>query len=296
MPGELRWFATLANGEIEVDSGTPYEHDGETIQPLSRTFIPARLEDNPHQNTPEYRAILQSLPEPLRSQLLYGDFTAGSEPDPWQVIPTAWVQAAQARWVACAGPTVPMTAIGLDVAHGGKDQTVIAARYGPFIDRLHKFPGKTTPDGKSAAAEVVKIAAHGAYINVDAIGYGASAAERLADAPPEGYGLTAYPINVAMKSEFTDRSGKYRMVNLRAEMYWRLREDLDPEHGAELMLPPDPELLADLCAPTYRIATSGIQIEEKGAISARIGRSPDAGDAVALSVLPAPRRRTLTAW
>jgi hypothetical protein len=41
---------------------------------------------------------LQSLPEPLRSQMLYGDFRAGVQDDPWQVVPTAWVEAAMARW------------------------------------------------------------------------------------------------------------------------------------------------------------------------------------------------------
>ena len=34
-------------------------------------------------------ATLQSLPEPLRSQMLYGDFNAGTEDDSMQVIPTA---------------------------------------------------------------------------------------------------------------------------------------------------------------------------------------------------------------
>jgi hypothetical protein len=49
---------------------------------LSRTFIPASLEDNPYRNTPEYRAKLQNLPEPLRSQLLKGDFKAGLQDAP----------------------------------------------------------------------------------------------------------------------------------------------------------------------------------------------------------------------
>jgi hypothetical protein len=29
------------------------------------------------------------MPEPLRSQMLYGDFTVGAEDDAWQVIPSA---------------------------------------------------------------------------------------------------------------------------------------------------------------------------------------------------------------
>jgi hypothetical protein len=74
-----------------VDGPGEYEIDGETYTAKSYTFIPASLSDNPHRNTPEYRAQLQSLPEPLRSQLLYGDFSAGMEDAANQVIPTRWI-------------------------------------------------------------------------------------------------------------------------------------------------------------------------------------------------------------
>ena len=46
----------------------------------------------------DYLDRLQNTPEPLRSQLLYGDFGISQVDDLWQVIPTAWVRAAQARW------------------------------------------------------------------------------------------------------------------------------------------------------------------------------------------------------
>jgi hypothetical protein len=47
-PGELRWYATVAGDEVECKSGEPFKHEGETIYPRSRTFIPALLEDNPY--------------------------------------------------------------------------------------------------------------------------------------------------------------------------------------------------------------------------------------------------------
>jgi hypothetical protein len=65
-----------------VTDGAPFDHDGEEIRPRSRTFIPARLEDNPHLATRIMRSMLQSLPEPLRSQLLYGNFAAQSRGRP----------------------------------------------------------------------------------------------------------------------------------------------------------------------------------------------------------------------
>jgi hypothetical protein len=57
--------------------------------------------------------------------MLYGDFKAGIGEDPWQVIPTAWVDAAMARWVDKA-PKGEMMSMGVDVARGGKDNTTIA--------------------------------------------------------------------------------------------------------------------------------------------------------------------------
>ncbi len=85
---------------------------------------------------------------------------------------------------------------------------------------------------------------------------------------------------------YTDKSGKYFMRNLRAEMYWRLREALDPENGINLALPDDKKLLGDLCAPEYQITVGGILIESKEDIKERLHRSTDSGDSVALSMLP----------
>ena len=43
--GELRWFARIEDVDVEVEDGHTFQHKSETIQPRSRTFIPARLED-----------------------------------------------------------------------------------------------------------------------------------------------------------------------------------------------------------------------------------------------------------
>ena len=97
-PGELRWYATLPNGnEIERADGTPFKDGHELIKPKSRTFIPARVKDNPDLRNTGYISTLQALPQPVRSQVLHGDFTAGIQDDPWQVIPTAWVEASMAH-------------------------------------------------------------------------------------------------------------------------------------------------------------------------------------------------------
>jgi hypothetical protein len=69
-----------------------------------------------------------------------------------------------------------------------------------------------------------------------------------------------------------------------------VRECLDPNRpiNERLILPPDPELLADLTAAKWELGISGVKVEPKEKIVERLGRSPDCGDAVALAALVPP--------
>ena len=293
-PGELRWYATIDGEETECENGEPFEHNGEVIRPLSRTFIPAKLEDNPHLDETGYRSVLQSLPEPLRSQLLYGDFSATAAADPWQVIPAAWVKAAQKRWMERERPNMPLSGVGVDVARGGKDSLVVAKRYGTWFDEPAKTPGVSVEDGPAAAGLVyhaLQDEPHIGYINIDVIGVGSSAYDSLKAMYPG----KVTPVNAAGGSDYIayskgdDPQPLFEMRNKRAEYHWRMREALDPENGLDLALPPGNEIVADLCAARYRVMAGGvIQIEEKDKIKERIGRSPDVGEALMLALLPEP--------
>jgi hypothetical protein len=279
-PGELRWYAVTKDGEeVERPDGSPFEQGGEVVTPRSRTFIPARLLDNPHLLATGYGATLQALPEPLRSQLLYGDFSIGRTDDIWQVIPTAWVKAAQARWAETPPAGEPLACLGVDCAYGGADQTVIAPRHGAWFGRLRKYRGQATDSGQKAAYLVLKEHRDGAAVNVDAVGYGSACYEALRDR----IGPLAVAVNAAAPTELRDRSKKFKLANVRAAMYWKLREALDPVTGDNLALPPDSELLGDLTALRYEVRASGLVIESKEAIKERLGRSPDCGDSVALA-------------
>jgi hypothetical protein len=279
-PGELRWYAVLDGKLTWLRSGETIQHNGETIQPRSRTFIPARIEDNPVLMQTGYKSVLQGLPEPLRSQMLYGDFNAGMEDDAWQVIPTAWVRAAQARWKATPPEGQPLTALGMDVARGGADATVVAPRRGPWFAPLKSYKGEVTDSGEKAAFLALKEWEEGATVNVDVIGVGASAYDAIRD--KIGSDL-AVAVNVAVPSHCRDKSGKFALTNVRTAMYWLLREALDPLTGDGLALPIDGELVADLCAPRFSVRASGIVVEPKDDIKERLGRSPDRADALALA-------------
>ena len=66
--------------------------------------------------------------------------------------------------------------------------------------------------------------------------------------------------------------------NTRSQVLWRLREDL---RLGRIALPRDEQLFSDLTAIEYEVMAGKIKIERKVDIKARIGRSPDKGDAVA---------------
>ena len=290
-PGELRWFTTIDGKDIEVESGKPFEFSRpsgvkELVVPLSRTFIPSRITDNPHLLKTGYVATLQALPEPLRSKMLHGDFTAWREDDAYQVIPSEWVHLAQLRWKQREKPTTPMSALGVDVARGGRDRTVLTPRYDNWVDEQTAIPGAATPDGPAVAAQVIKHRSDNAIVNVDIIGVGGSVYDCLRPVMAE----RVVAMNASEGSCKRDKSGQLGFVNQRAEWWWIMREALDPASGQDMALPPDPELKADLCAPTWKLTARGIQIELKEDLTKRLGRSPDKGDscvyACAVKVIP----------
>ena len=278
-PGELRWYTTVAGEDKECPNGDPVEIAGEWVKPLSRTFIPAKVQDNPYMMASGYMSRLQALPEPLRSKMLYGDFKAGREDGAYQVIPSAWVDAAVERWKRTPRPNYPMTSIGVDVARGGKDKTCLAKRWSNWYDKIIKVPGKDTPDGQSVAGLAMLHIKDAAEVVVDVIGVGSSAYDFLS----ENGRIRVTAFNASNKDSGTDKSGQLTFVNRRAGAYWRFRESLDPANGEDVCLPPDPELKSDLCAPTWKPTKSGIQIESKEDIATRIHRSTDTGDSVVIA-------------
>lgn len=280
IPGELRWFASIEGEDKEVDSGDPFTYKGETILPLSRTFIPSFLGNNPYLANTTYEAVLQGLPEPLRSQLLFGLFHLHEGDTPRQVIPTEWIKAAQRRWSDREPPDEPLTCLGVDPSRGGKDLTALAPRTGNYFHEVKEYPGAGVPDGPACVALVIEALGEDleANINVDVIGIGSSVYDDLL-----ANDYNVFPVNFAEGSEGTDKSGQLKFRNVRAEAYWTLREALDPDEGNDLALPPDHDILTDLAAPLWSMSTRGLTVEPKKDIRKRLQRSPNKGDAIALA-------------
>jgi hypothetical protein len=288
LPGELRWVAMLRDEEGNaaeewVDGPESFLHRGERIEPISRTFIPSKLTDNRYLASTGYGRQLQALPEPLRSQLLNGDFTVGRKDDDWQVIPSAWVKAAIDRWKKVPESELGMvTSVGVDPSGGG-DEATIAKRRGWRFDPIEVVKPDATGhvSGGAIAKKTLDGAGDQAPVHVDIIGIGMTAGEQL-----EAYiGDRVVRVNGSDESKATDFSGRLKFVNRRAECWWKMREALAPERPVKVALPPDQRLFADLTAPRYGLTPRGIQVEDKKQVKKRLRRSPDRGDAVVLAAM-----------
>jgi hypothetical protein len=278
--GDVRWVARIDDKDVFfVNKEDAPPEVRATLK--TRTFFHASLKDNPILAATGYGATIEALPEPLRS-FLKGNFGAAQAANPWQVIPRAWVEQAQRRWTP--EPPGPLSALGVDVARGGQDETALCPRHGTWYGPIESYPGRATPDGPSVAALVIARNPGEALVGVDVIGVGGSAYDQLVGI------VQAMPINVSEKSLDTDRSGKLRFANLRSALWWQLREALDPQHGDGLMLPDDPVLREELTAPRFEVRGGVIHVESKDTLRERLGRSTNRADALLLS------RAIATGW
>jgi hypothetical protein len=207
---------------------------------------------------------------------------ASSESD--TIIPLAWVEAANERWLAHeeAGDWAPFTCVGVDVARGGADVTVLALRHGEMIKELRRHNVADTMAVTGFAAGVLQ--AHGGRAVVDVIGIGAGVVDRLKE-----QSFTVDPFNASEHTDAKDHSGELGFANKRSAAWWGLRELLDPASDHAIALPPDDRLTGDLTAPHWRVLSGGkILVESKEEIRRRIGRSTDDGDAVVMAFWKEP--------
>lgn len=295
LPGEVRYFAMLKGHakEIEVPNGEPFMFDGELVIPQSRSFVPALVGDNPFLYGTNYMAQLQALPEPLRSQMLYGDMTAGIQDDAMQVIPSAWVKLAMERWQP-KQVKPEMTSVGVDVARGGDDQTVIARKHKDmWFDEPLVYPGKQTPDGPTVAGITIANMRDRAVIHIDVDGVGASPYDFLVQAGLQVVGLK----NATATPGQTDDSGMLSFQNLRSLLWWRMREALDPNANNGIALPPDRRLLDELAMPRWKLIGKTIYVESRDDLMdpRRLGKSPDLASGYIFALVDTVKARTLRA-
>lgn len=222
-------------------------------------------------------AELQSLREEMSEnefrQEFLCDFNAAADD---ALIPIEVVRAAAGRHYPTEDYAQAPVVLGVDVARFGSDSSVIFRRQGlaafePIIIR--------GVDNMALADRVaVEISNH----NPDAVfidaGGGSGVIDRLRQM---GFKVVEVP--------FGGRAN-------RPDLYANRRMEMWAEMAAWLKaggaIPADAVLQADLCAPTYGFTSAGLRIlESKEKMKERIGRSPDEGDALALTFAAPVRPR-----
>lgn len=297
-PGELRWVITDENGkDLWVDGPDDtrmIEVAGikRLLKPKSRSFIPSSLEDNPFYAAGSYRSTIDAMGEPHRSILL-GKFKTTFNDQPNQVVPTAWIKEAQARWTTRPPEDVPMCMMAVDCSGGGKDPMVISRRHDGWYAPLIEVQGDKIPMDRSGAycgGIIVSYRRDSSPVTVDlGGGYGGTTYEHL-----KSNGVEAIGFKGSEKTSKRSVSGQLKFVNKRSAALWRFREALDPGQpdGSPIMLPDDPVLVADLTASTFEPTPNGIRVEPKEDVCDRLGRSTDRGDAVVMAWFEGERHAT----
>ena len=291
-PGELRWCVSDEDGQdfwvsgpdAKIDSGqTNADGSVRYLIPMSRTFIPGTLSDNPFYADTGYAAQLDALPEPLRSAIRDGNFMAARQDDPEQVIPTEWIRLAQARWKKEPPFQIPQCAMGIDGARGN-DEIAISRRHDGWFAPIITMKGReiategTEPHGTDLAALAVKHHRNSATIVFD--GGETTGAQAAGHLKEKGMEIV---VHLGMdKSIRRTIDQKLRFFNKRAEVIWRFREALDPgqDGGSPIALPDDQMLVSDLTAVHWELTPNGIKVTPKREVVKLLKRSPDRGDAV----------------
>ncbi len=155
--------------------------------------------------------------------------------------------------------------IGVDPARFGDDPTVIIERQGrcafdPAVmrgARTEEIVGRVAVMHRKNPADAVFVDATG--------GYGAGVVDGLRLA-----GIRCIEVN------FSSKAKDDGYFNLRSEMWWDMAQWCIT--GGKL--PNSPELVRELCEPTYTYQGNKIRLEEKDQIKARLGWSPNIADAL----------------
>jgi hypothetical protein len=213
------------------------------------------------------------------------------------LIRRSWLDAAAKRWEDKAledeakGSAV---VAALDPARYGPDHSALAVRQGPVLRELAVWAKLDTmetaarvldelerrhwkPRRRFRLAEEFRGWANvgfgwtdGAEITVDEIGLGAGVLDRLRALDVKADGFNA-----------GRQATEARFLNMRAQAFWHLRKLLEE---SQIAVPADERLFDELTAIRWVTTPEGkVKLESKDDTRARLGRSPDRADAVAMA-------------
>lgn len=162
--------------------------------------------------------------------------------------------------------------IGVDPAIGNNDRTAIIRRRGRLSFKLQTVRNHNTMEIAGLLTQIIRDE-NPARVYIDCIGIGAGVVDRLQEMGFE----CVEGVNVARSPNLKDK-----FKNLKAELYWELREWLMGEMPVQI--PDSDELHGDLCCFGYKYTSNGLlQIEGKDQLKSRGLPSNDCSDALMLT-------------
>lgn len=205
------------------------------------------------------------------------------------LIPLAWIEAANDRWLQWEAQGFPgtLTALGVDVGSSTevgdhRDEAAVAAVYDHTkVRRVHREavsdPNVSTLDIEQYVVGLLGNSKAACY--VDTIGVGLGVGQHL-----RARGCNMRDFVAGWKTNLRDSSGEVGFSNWRSAGWVLLRELLDPANEIPVCLPPDDKLTGDLCAVRSEVPLVQHVVEGKDEIRKRLGRSTDSGDAVMMAL------------
>lgn len=206
---------------------------------------------------------------PLWQSRVLGEFpTEGKD----TLISLAWAERACRR--ERLGDKAPKV-LAVDVARFGNDRTVLFEMFGSNAnEKAEVFSKQDTHETEKRI--IAKHLEHRFdYIVIDDGGIGGGLVDSLRHKKINGVSFPIVPFN------FAGASTSDKFTNLRAQAYWKLREDLRKD---KLKLYDESTLVYELTSLRYEFDDNGrIKIESKKSMGKRGLRSPDYADAVVMA-------------
>lgn len=172
--------------------------------------------------------------------------------------------------------------LGVDIARFGGDSNVAALVVDRKLTSVESWRGEDLMETVGRIQHIMsKHEVPAKNVHVDVCGMGAGVVDRLREL---GLRVDAVDFGAGPQEDWRGVVGRdAKFGKRRSELYWVTRQLIIEK---QLHIPAEfRSIVADLTAPTYSWNSAGqIQIEAKEKIKARIGRSPDHGDALVLAM------------
>ncbi len=214
------------------------------------------------------------------------------------LIPRQWLELAHGRWLAAEGRE-PLSreprVLGVDVAGMGRDSSCFVERRGDWVAPVVTHNSGGNADHMKVAGMILdrRRAHRDMWVSIDTIGEGAGVYSRCLETDDPKYMISCKYSGAAKSGDrpLTDITGQYTFLNMRAWLFWAVRDWLNPRNGSGAMLPPDARLDEEAAETRWSFRSDGrIYMEPKEDIKKRLGRSPDRFDALANTFWPVRRR------